>query len=118
MLKLHYMHAMRACQQVCVQIIRLIRIRARFILTKFDHDAQEDNMLRCNCLPGSIVLVSFASYGHFFMDNDVLAVVLHDDCRISDWQFAWAIFIYSYHLHITSFRRDKCSGQFFLWPQD
>ena len=68
----------------------------RFTLTRFDHDAQENNMLRCNCLPGSIVLVSFASYGHFFMDNDVLAVVLHDDCRISDWQFAWAIFAYHF----------------------
>ena len=90
----------------------------RFTLTRFGHDAQEDNMLRCNCLPGSIVLVSFASYGHFFMGNDVLAVVLHDDCRIPDWQFAWAIFIYSYHLHITSFRRDKCSGKFFFWPRD
>ncbi|WP_146007029.1 hypothetical protein [Ottowia massiliensis] len=90
----------------------------RFTLTRFGHDAQEDNMLRCNCLPGSIVLVSFASYGHFFMDNDVLAVVLHDDCRISDWKFAWAIFIYFYHLHINSFRRDKCSGQFFFWPRD
>lgn len=30
----------------------------------------------------------------------------------------YLIFIYSYHLHITSFRRDKCSGQFFLWPRD
>ena len=61
-----------------------------------------------------IVLVSFASYGFFIMDNDMLAVVLYGNCWISNGRFAWAIFIFICYLHITSLCCNECFGQSFF----